>query len=70
MIISHDRTFLDVTTTETLVINEYSQVMRYHGNYTQAKQERDKQYGLDLKKYEEQTEFLKSEKDLINRFRA
>jgi ATPase subunit of ABC transporter with duplicated ATPase domains len=61
---------LDVTTTETLVVNEYSQIVRYHGNYTRAKEERDKQYGLDLKKYEEQTEFLKSEKDLINRFRA
>jgi ATP-binding cassette subfamily F protein 3 len=70
LIISHDRTFLDVTTTETLVVNEYSQIVRYHGNYTRAKEERDKQYGLDLKKYEEQTEFLKSEKDLINRFRA
>lgn len=70
LIISHDRMFLDLTTTETLVIAEDARVIRYHGNYTQAKETREAEFANALKKYEEQQEFLKEEKTLINRFRA
>lgn len=70
LIISHDRMFLDLTTTETLVITEDARVIRYHGNYTQAKETREAEFANALKKYEEQQEFLKEEKTLINRFRA
>ncbi|MDD2745524.1 MAG: ABC-F family ATP-binding cassette domain-containing protein [Candidatus Gracilibacteria bacterium] len=69
MIISHDREFLDQTT--TLVFEVVAGKMTvYHGNYTAYMKERNKNFEKSEKLFEEQQEFIKSEKTLINRFRA
>lgn len=69
MIISHDREFLDRTT--TLVFEIVSgKLTVYHGNYTAYMKERNKNFEKMEKLFEEQQDFIKSEKTLINRFRA
>lgn len=69
MIISHDREFLDQTT--TLVYEVVAgKLTVYHGNYTAYMKERNKNFEKQEKLFEEQQEHIKSEKALINRFRA
>lgn len=69
MIISHDREFLDRTTNLTYEVASRKLAV-YHGNYTFYMRERTKNRDKQEKLYEEQQEFVKSEKTLINRFRA
>ncbi len=69
MIISHDREFLDQTTSIVFEIVS-GKLTVYHGNYTAYMKERKKNFEKSEKLFEEQQEFLKSEKTLINRFRA
>ncbi len=69
MIISHDREFLDRTTSLTYEVRN-KHVRVYHGNYTEYSRTRSKELTREAKLYEEQQEHLKSEKELINRFRA
>lgn len=69
MIISHDREFLDQTT--TLVYEVVAgKLTVYHGNYTAYMKERNKNFDKMEKLFEEQQDHIKSEKALINRFRA
>jgi ATP-binding cassette subfamily F protein 3 len=69
MIISHDREFLDRTTHMVFEVIS-GKLTVYHGNYTAYMKERNKNHEKMEKLYEEQQEFIKSEKTLINRFRA
>lgn len=69
MIISHDREFLDRTTHMVFEVVS-GKLTVYHGNYTAYMKERSKNLEKMEKLYEEQQEFIKSEKTLINRFRA
>jgi ATP-binding cassette, subfamily F, member 3 len=69
MIISHDREFLDRTTELTFEIRG-KKLSTFTGNYTEYRRTRAKEIAREYKLYDEQREHLKSEKDLINRFRA
>lgn len=70
MIISHDRAFLDETCVETIEILGDRGMREYAGNYSFSVEEKEKNYEIALKKYEEQETMVASEKSLINRFRA
>ena len=69
MIISHDREFLDRTTELTYEIRG-KKLTTFTGNYTEYRRARAKEIAREHKLYDEQRDHLKSEKDLINRFRA
>jgi ATP-binding cassette, subfamily F, member 3 len=69
MIISHDREFLDRTTELTFEIRG-KKLSTFTGNYTEYRRTRAKEIAREYKLYDEQRDHLKSEKDLINRFRA
>jgi ATP-binding cassette, subfamily F, member 3 len=69
MIISHDREFLDRTTEYTWEVRN-RKITEYTGNYTDYMRARTKELLKENKLFEEQQDFLKSEKALINRFRA
>lgn len=70
MIISHDREFLDRTCSIVYEIIPHEPLRIYHGNYTFSVTEKTKLEERAWKLFEEQQLFLKSEKTLINRFRA
>lgn len=69
MIISHDREFLDRTTLRTWEVRN-RKITEYAGNYTDYMRAHSKEQLKENKLFEEQQDFLKSEKALINRFRA
>lgn len=70
-IISHDREFLDRTTTKTLELQAiWRNVKLYHGNYTHYLSEREKYEKNATEAFERQEEYLSEQKWLINRFRA
>lgn len=70
MIISHDREFLDATCSIIYDVEKVRPLEIYHGNYSKYIAEKYKREEKAAKVYEEQQEHLKSEKQLINRFRA
>lgn len=53
LIISHDRYFLDRTTSKTLQL-QYGAAKLFHGSYTRAKEEMEKERALTEKRYKEQ----------------
>ncbi len=57
MIISHDRYFLDRTTTKTLQI-EHTRARLYHGNYSRAKAEMQAERASLEKQYKEQNKII------------
>lgn len=70
MIISHDREFLDATCSIMYDVQKARPIEIYHGNYSDYVDEKQKREEKLTKRYEEQQEMIKSEKMLINRFRA
>ncbi len=70
MIISHDREFLDATCAIIYDVEKIRPLEIYHGNYSKYITEKYKREEKAAKVYGEQQEHLKSEKQLINRFRA
>lgn len=70
MIVSHDREFLDETVSLIIEILWPRWITITHGNYTDSVSEKREKIKRELKAYDEQTTLIKSEKELINRFRA
>lgn len=70
MIISHDREFLDATCSKVFEITPHHTLEVYHGNYSNYVAERKRREEKAMEEYERHEEFMKSEKALINRFRA
>lgn len=57
LIISHDRYFLDKTTTKTLQV-QYGQAKLFHGNYSESKSEQEKEAASLEKRYKEQQKII------------
>lgn len=57
LIVSHDRYFLDKTTTKTLSIR-YGEAKLYNGSYSVAKEECEKEAALQDKRYKEQQKII------------
>lgn len=53
MIISHDRYFLDKTVHETIELED-GKLIHYQGNYSQYREEKVRNYRIQLRQYEEQ----------------
>lgn len=70
LIISHDRNFLDKTCLKTLELSWPRPINIYHGNYTYYVQEKAKKESQAIEDYERQQEYIHSQTQLINRFRA
>ncbi len=70
VIISHDREFLDNVCDKTLDLQPQRELTIYHWNYTYYVWERDKVEKKKLKEWELQSEYIKKQENLINRFRA
>lgn len=70
VIVSHDREFLDKTCDKTYEIQPARGITFYHTNYTNYLAERDKIEKKKLDVYKREEEYLKNQKNLINRFRA
>ncbi len=70
MIVSHDREFLDKTCDKTYEIQPGRGITFYHTNYTDYLAERDKIEKKKLDAFKREEEYLKNQKNLINRFRA
>lgn len=70
LIVSHDREFLDETTTRTIEMLGPEGIQEYAGNYSFSMIERKKSQWIAQKKYEDQQILIESEMKLINRFRA
>ncbi len=66
IVISHDRYFLDMVTTETAVM-ERGRIRVFHGNFTDSIRERELLYSQMLKEWKAQQEEIKKEKDFIAR---
>lgn len=70
LIISHDREFLDATCTKVYDVVKGRPITEYVGNYSDYVAEKRKREERLMEEYERHLEFMKSEKALINRFRA
>ncbi|EKE29038.1 MAG: hypothetical protein ACD_2C00244G0001 [uncultured bacterium (gcode 4)] len=70
MIISHDRDFLDKTCTKTYEMTGPRALTVYNGNYTYYVKEKEKQEAIMSEDYERQQEYINSQTQLVNRFRA
>lgn len=70
MIISHDREFLDATCNKVFEITPNHTLEVFHGNYSYYVAEKKRREEKAIEEYERHIEFVKSEKALINRFRA
>ena len=69
MIISHDRYFLDKCVNRIFEI-ERCHLKCYEGNYTRYKELKEIQYEIDLKHYQQQTEEIKHQEELIARYKG
>lgn len=70
LIISHDREFLDATCTKVYDVVKGRPIVEYVGNYSDYVSEKRKLEEKLMEEYERHAELVKSEKALINRFRA
>lgn len=70
LIISHDREFLDATCTKVYDVVKGRPIVEYVGNYSDYVYEKRKLEEKLLEEYDRHIELIKSEKALINRFRA
>ncbi len=70
LIISHDREFLDATCTKVYDVVKGRPIAEYVGNYSDYVTEKRRLEEKLMEEYERHLEFMKSEKALINRFRA
>ncbi len=69
MIISHDRYFLDKCVSRIFEI-ENCHLKCYEGNYTRYKELKQLQYEIDLKHYEQQSQEIKHQEELIARYKG
>lgn len=70
MIVSHDRDFLDKTCTKTYEMSWARALDFYSGNYSYYVKEKAKNELIIMEDFERQNEYIKSQTQLINRFRA
>jgi ATP-binding cassette subfamily F protein 3 len=70
LIISHDREFLDATCTKVYDVVKGCPIVEYVGNYSDYVYEKRKKEERLTEEYERHLELVKTEKSLINRFRA
>ena len=68
MIVSHDRYFLDKCTNRIFEI-ENCRLKAYNGNYSAYKDQKQKNYEIDLKHYEHQMEEIERQEEIIRRFK-
>lgn len=68
MIVSHDRYFLDRCVTRILEI-ENCGLKSYNGNYSSYKEQKQRNYEIDLKHYEHQMEEIERQEEIIRRFK-
>lgn len=70
MIISHDRSFLDKTCNKTYELSWPRPLDFYSGNYTFYVKEKEKNELLLLEDFDRQQEYVKTQTELIKRYRA
>lgn len=70
LVISHDREFLDATCDVVYDVVRGRMIEPYVGNYSQYVEEKTKKEKRLMEEYERHFDLIKSEKALINRFRA
>lgn len=70
VIVSHDREFLDKTTTKTIEIQPERDISVYHFSYSQYVAEREREEKKKIDAWEREQEYIKKQENLINRFRA
>jgi ATP-binding cassette, subfamily F, member 3 len=70
VIISHDRTFLDVTCTKTYEVQPNRPLNFYHVSYSLYVWERERREKKLQEDYERQQDWIKEQEWLVNRFRA
>lgn len=68
VVVSHDRMFLDKVVNKVYEI-EYSQLIKYKGNYTSFEKQKKENYEKLLKDYEYQQKEIKRLKEIADRFR-
>ena len=68
IMVSHDRRFLDNTTTRTIEIS-LGKVFDYKVNYSKYEELRQERYEQQLRAYENQQKMIKDTEDFIERFR-
>ena len=68
MIVSHDRYFLDRCVNRILEIENCS-LKSYNGNYSSYKEQKQRNYEIDLKHYEHQMEEIERQEEIIRRFK-
>ena len=68
VMVSHDRFFLD-RTAEVVYELEDGRLTKYVGNYTAYRQQKQKNYEIQLKAYNRQQEKISHEEELIRRFK-
>lgn len=69
LLVSHDRTFLDNTTTKILEM-EGGHLKQYRGNYSQYLAQKEIQLLTETRAYEAQQEYIVRQEDYIRRFKA
>lgn len=68
MIVSHDRYFLDRCVSRILEI-ENCGLKSYNGNYSSYKEQKQRNYEIDLKHYEHQIAEIERQEEIIRRFK-
>ena len=68
LIVSHDRYFLDKCVNKIFEI-ENCTLKTYNGNYTSYKEQKQRNYEIDLKHYEHQMEEIERQEEIIRRFK-
>ena len=68
LIVSHDRYFLDKCVTRIFEI-ENCTLTAYNGNYSQYKEQKQRNYEIDMKHYLAQMEEIKRQEELITRWK-
>lgn len=70
LVISHDRDFLDKTCNTTYELTWPNPIRSFSWNYTYYVKEKEKQEKIALDDWERQSDYINSQNELINRFRA
>ncbi len=68
LIVSHDRYFLDKTVTRIFEI-ENRRLTAYNGNYSSYKEQKQRNFEIELKHYEHAMEEIRRQEDMIRRFK-
>ena len=68
VMVSHDRFFMD-RTADIIYELDQGKITRYPGNYTQYREQKRKNYGIQMKSYLRQQEEIERQEELIKRFK-